>query len=229
MNKLSISLTRAETTFGFVYLAVQLFILQAGLTLANLALGSPLTMAQLNFAFFFINFLCTTLIFHRFLLVSGKLILAFPLRCLRIAFFGFVLNWIANFVISILITIAFPDFQNVNDSSIQALTQENYALMTIGTVFLAPVAEELLYRGLIFGSLYNRSKILAYTLSSGVFACLHVVGYIGLYSAPHLLLCFLQYIPPALILGWVYAKSDTIWTPILLHIAVNQLAILSMR
>ena len=60
----------------------------------------------------------------------------------------------------------YPDFSNVNDTSIMELTQQNYTLMAIGTVLLVPVVEETLYRGVVFGSLYKRSRVAAYTVST---------------------------------------------------------------
>ena len=229
MKTLTVTLRPGEKILGFLYLAIEILLLQSCIWMVNLFLGEPMSEAQLNFLYFFINFLFTTLIFHRFLIDCGKIALAAPLRCLSVAFTGFSLNWLANIAVSMVITGFFPDFYNVNDDSIAGLVRDNYVLMSIGTVLLAPVAEELLFRGLVFGSLYNHSRWLAYTVSVAGFACLHVIGYIGLYSPVHLLLCFAQYIPAALILCWVYARSNTIWAPILLHIAVNGIAILSMR
>ena len=122
-----------------------------------------------------------------------------------------------------------PDFFNVNDSAISTMVDQNTDLMAIGTILLAPVAEELFYRGLIFRGFYNKKPILGYLVSTLAFASLHVVGYIGLYSPLHLLLCLLQYIPAGICLGWAYAKTDCIFAPILMHIAINQIGILSMR
>jgi membrane protease YdiL (CAAX protease family) len=81
----------------------------------------------------------------------------------------------------------------------------------------------------IFGSIYKRSRILGYAVSALVFAALHVIGYIGFFAPTHLLLCFLQYIPAGLCLAWAYVMADTIWAPILMHIAINQMGVLAMR
>ena len=44
-----------------------------------------------------------------------------------------------------------------------------------------------------------------------------------------LFLSFLQYVPAGLCLAWSYEKADSIWAPILIHIAVNQMGNLAMR
>ena len=106
---------------------------------------------------------------------------------------------------------------------------DNRLAMIIGAVLLAPAAEELLYRGLVFGSLKSKSLWAAYLVSTILFAVIHVMGYIDTYTLPHLLLAFVQYLPAGLVLAWTYHKSGNILSPILIHIAVNTLAILSLR
>ncbi len=229
MKKLSVVPNTNETIFGFIYLAVQLTVLQPILVVIGMLIGVPISEAVLNFLFFAINFICVTILLHRYLITSGKVALENVFGTLRGAFLGFAVYWLLNIFISLLIQKISPDFFNVNDSSIAELTKENYTLMAIGTVLLVPITEEALYRGLIFGRLYNFNRILAYAVSTVFFCALHVVGYIGLYSPLQLLLCLIQYVPAGLCLGWAYAKTGTIWAPILIHITINQIAISTMR
>ncbi|MBQ8360158.1 MAG: CPBP family intramembrane metalloprotease [Oscillospiraceae bacterium] len=229
MKNLSIFMTRTERILGFSYLPVQILLLPVVLVQGNLILGSPLSAAQLNFILFALDFICITVIFRRFLLQSLRQALSVPWRLLRYAGAGLLLYWIGSFVVNFFILTVYPDFSNVNDASISELTQQNYTLMSVGTVLLVPVTEETLYRGLIFGSIYKRSRIAGYAVSALIFAALHVVGYIGYFTPVHLLLCFLQYIPAGLCLAWAYVMADTIWAPILMHIAINQMGVLAMR
>ena len=105
----------------------------------------------------------------------------------------------------------------------------NRLLMLIGTVILVPPVEECLFRGLIFGLFHRRSRLAAYAVSSLLFCAIHVIGYIGYYEPLHLLLCFVQYLPAGLALGWAYEFSGSIYAPTLIHMAVNAIGILSMR
>lgn len=224
MNKLSVSMTRAETVGGWIYLVLQLTILPVFLVSVNLLLGSPLSDASLNFVFYALNFICATVIFRRFLLDSLRQALAAPFRCLRSALFGLILYYLLSLLMGFLIVSIAPDFSNANDQNIADQARDNYMLVSIGTVLLVPPVEEVLYRGLIFRGLYNRSRVAAYIASTLVFCAIHVTGYIGFYDPLTLLLCFLQYIPAGLCLGWAYARADSIWAPILMHITVNQIA-----
>lgn len=229
MKKLSISMTRTEQTLGFVFIPIQILLLPILLEQGNLILGNPLNAVQLNFALFAVDFICVTVIFRRFLWRSLQQALSDPWRLLRFAGAGLLLYWLGSFVVNYFIITVYPAFSNVNDDSISALTQQNYTLMAFGTVILVPVTEETLYRGVIFGSIYKRSRIAGFAVSALLFAALHVIGYIGSFAPVHLLLCFLQYIPAGLCLAWAYVMADTIWAPVLMHIAINQMGVLVMR
>ena len=44
-----------------------------------------------------------------------------------------------------------------------------------------------------------------------------------------LLLCFVQYLPAGLCLGWAYARADSIFAPTLMHMIINLIGMLAMR
>ena len=229
MKKISVSMTRSETVLGWSYFVFQLLFLGVILVVINMLLSNPLTETQLNILLFFLNFFCIMLIFRKFLWKNLQNTFRAPFVTLKTAGLGFLLYYGSSILINILIFTLDPEFANVNDSNIDQMLNENYTLMSICTVLLVPVAEETLYRGLLFRGLYNKNALLGYALSTVIFAAIHVVGYIGTYDPYTLLLCFLQYIPAGIFLGWAYAKADSIWACILIHIAVNQIGILAVR
>ena len=229
MKKLSVTMTRKEKLLGWIYYPLQLLVIPVLVSLINALAGYPLNEATLNVVYFGVNFLCVGLIFFRFLKENAKVALSFPLRCLSSAAFGMVLYWGLSYAVQIVIVVVSPDFFNINDAAIGSMVQENYTLMVIGTVLLVPLAEETLYRGLMFGQLYNRSPLAAYVVSVCVFAAVHVVGYIGQYAPLQLCLCFLQYLPAGVAMGWAYARANSIWSPILMHITFNLIGMAFMR
>ena len=108
-------------------------------------------------------------------------------------------------------------------------TDPNNVSMFLYAGFLAPVAEEMLYRGLIFRELSQTSKAAAYLVSMAAFAAIHVLGYIGSEDLGRLVLCFIQYLPAGLCLAWTYTKADNIVAPIVVHAIVNAVAIGALR
>lgn len=229
MMKLSVSPKRSEMIPGWIYMIFQLTLLPTLLFAGNAQLPKPFSEAELNLVFFCMNFVSIWIIFRRYLIGSAKIALKAPLRCISTAALGFCAYWFSNMVIGIFITTLYPDFLNLNDQSILEMSRGSFFIMAIGTVLLVPVVEEVLYRGLIFHTLYNRNRITAYAVSSAIFSLIHIAGYITLYSPTALLLSFIQYIPAGLCLGWAYARADSVWAPILIHTLVNLIGILSMR
>ena len=152
-----------------------------------------------------------------------------PGKTLWAALLGYLGSMMLSTLVSLAILRLYPEFTNVNDSAITAMSRQSRTLMAIGGVFLAPVTEELLFRGLIFRNLYGKSRFFAYTLSMVLFSLIHVSGYIGLYEWKLLALCFVQYLAPALCLNLAYRYSGTLVAPILLHMLNNLAAFSAMR
>ena len=122
-----------------------------------------------------------------------------------------------------------PEFRSPSNF-MNLLRQATFnGLIAFGTVFLVPIAEESLYRGLLFCGFHRKSRIVAYILSTVVFALIHVSGYIGEVSPSFFALSLLQYLPAGVCLAWAYEKTDTIWTPILMHMTINLLSISLLR
>ncbi len=220
--------SRAQA-LGFGWLFVQLAVLPSLLTLGNAGLGRPLDLAQLNFVYYLLNFLAVSLIFRRIFQESLANLKEHPWASLRTALLGLLAYGICFWGLSALGDWLLPDFSNQNDAAIFSMTEEHFLLMVMGTVFLVPPAEECLYRGLIFRKFYGLSPWKAYGISSLIFACIHVLGYLGQYSGPELLFAVAQYLPAGWILAWSYARSSSIFVPICIHAAVNLLTILTAR
>ena len=142
-------------------------------------------------------------------------------KCLCTAGIGYLYYRLLSLLVVQLILAIYPQYYNLNDASISTMASSNLVLISIGTILIAPIYEELLFRGLIFQGLYGRNRFLAYALSTAAFAGIHVLGYLSLMTPLHLALAFLQYVPAGLILCWVYAKADSIFAPIILHVGVN--------
>ena len=122
-----------------------------------------------------------------------------------------------------------PSFTNYNDASILALGRSSRLLTLIGVVVLVPPVEECFFRGLIFATLYRKSHWAAYIVSMLAFTAIHIMGYIGTYSAAELLIAIAQYLPAGLCLAWSYTKAETIFAPILIHAIINFVAISGLR
>ena len=228
-KSLYISMRRAEKILGWLYMAFSVLLLPSVLLWFNGKLSDPMNEGTLNFVFYLTNFLFILCIFHRFL--RDSLVAAWRdiWNFIQAVVLGYVAYWAASKAMDLIMSYLLPGFSNVNDASIAAMAKANYTLMLIGVVFLVPLAEEVLYRGLIFRNLWQSSKAAAYLVSIAAFAAVHVLGYIGSEDIRRLLLCFIQYLPAGLCLAWTYTKADNIAAPMVVHAIVNAVAIGALR
>ena len=218
-----------ESMGGFCYLAFQMLFLPSLLSWGNAQLPTPLSDAELNFLFYLINFIAVLIIFHDFLSKALTQVFQHPILFIEGVILGtvayYALFWLTDKAVSLLV----PGFSNYNDASVLEMVYSNRLLMLVGLLVLVPLAEECLFRGLIFRNLYGKSKWAAYIVSILAFAVIHILGYIGQYSPLELILAFLQYLPAGLCLAWAYIRSGTIFAPIVIHSIVNYISIYGIR
>ncbi len=228
-NAKPIALNWRQEKAGWMYWFISLFLLPIILPSVNSLLEKPLTDPWLNFVYYCLNLGVLGWLFLSLLKESLEIAGKHLPAVLVTALVCFFLYRLCAILFGLLITWLEPGFSNVNDTNIAQQLSENFFAMAVGTVILVPTAEELLHRGLVFGSLYPKNRLLAYVLSALLFAAIHVVGYVGAFPPLTLLLCFVQYLPAGLILALSYEKSGTIVTPILIHTLVNLMGLLALR
>lgn len=228
-KNVNVTMTRSELGLGWVWLVFELLALPTLLRLLNSLLPVPLSSAYLNFIYYCLNCGFVLGFFHKFLgrslASAGRNFWNF----LQAVVLGFVGYWVFTSGLSRLFPLIAPDFTNLNDQSIAALAGSHYVLMVVGIVILVPTAEEVLFRGVVYGGIRKKSRVWAYIISTALFAFLHVGGYLGSGITLSLILSFIQYIPAGLFLAWAYEKADSIFAPIVIHTAINAIGIYAMR
>lgn len=112
------------------------------------------------------------------------------------------------------------------DYKSQFLLAPGYTVAVV--ILLRPAVEEILYRGLLFGSLRGKNRPLAYAVSSLLFA----VGSVWQYAFPvggaAYLLLALQYLPMGLAYCWSYDNGGSVFAPIILRVIVQCLGLLAI-
>ena len=222
-------MTRKEAYYGFVYLIVQFFLLPPVISLLLPFLPASVNDAQINFVYYLINFVAITVIFRKFLWQNLERMSLYPGYFFRVALLGLARYIVLNTLVGMLLMQLDPSYFNANDSAIAEMVQSERTLIAAGTILLVPPAEECLFRGLVFGTLRKYNRAIAYIVSVTAFSVIHITGYLGVYTPLQLLISFLSYLPAGICLAWAYERADTIFAPILIHAAVNAIAIYGMR
>lgn len=227
-KRLSQKMTRWEYVGGGVYFFLYLYFVPLAIaaifTLLGWDMKAPATQMWINISYFSVNLLAMILIFHRFLYKNleniGKNFWGF----VQAVILGWVLYQVSSYLVSLALSWLCPTLENLNNDLFEDQAKTNFLVTALGTVFLAPLTEECLFRGLIFQGLHSKNRWVAYILSALAFSLLHVLGYIEQYTWWQMALVTLQYLPGGIALAWAYEKSDTIFAPVVLHMIVNAIS-----
>ncbi len=134
-------------------------------------------------------------------------------------FYGFLLLFLSNVFFS---SLAATIIQNIlgrfnytfNFDLIDYSAATNSPLQMLTIIFLAPITEELLFRGIILQKLKQFGPLYAVAITTLLFALVHgnIVSFFGVFFS-------------SLLYGWAALKYSIVW-PILLHMANNAFALL---
>lgn len=125
-----------------------------------------------------------------------------------------------------LILILIGQKNNPNNAAIFSLAGEDLGMTAAVAVFLAPIAEEAMFRGGVFGLLRRYSRAAAYAVSMLAFSVYHIWNFA--LSDPTAWIYLLQYLPASFLLARIYEKTNSLWASIFLHMTVNGVSMLAI-
>lgn len=221
-------LSRGERAAAWIYLPLHVAVLP--LLLSLLALAWPdgdLSELKLNVYYYAAGCIYMLVLLRGGLRRSFDALLDRPTSALAALLVSvaiyFVLSWAVGLgALALDVDLTDPP----NNDLVLGLADSNFWLVFVMVVVLAPVVEEPLFRGAIFGSLYRRSRWAAYAVSAALFSLYHVWQYAAAYGDVKTLLYAAGYLPAALALAYCYERTGSLWTPILFHAAVNAFSML---
>ncbi len=128
-----------------------------------------------------------------------------------------VLSAVGAIVLSVLVSQIGPSPEGIKDA-MRVVHEPNLFLPSLLVLALfAPVVEELVFRGLLFGWLEGRwGARVAVALSTIAFALAHI-------EPAHVVLVA----PLGLLFGWLRWRTDSILPPMFAHIANNGMAVIA--
>lgn len=218
-------MTHTERVLGWIWLPVNTFLLPILAAVYVYANPDQLSDGALNLVTFAVSAVALLLMLHRFWRESFHRMLDRPGRCLGAMLLGGLVNYALSLAVSpVLLLVLDGAVDNPNNAALLEIAQQDLGMIKAASVFLAPLVEETLFRGVVFGSLRPRRRVLAYALSTGLFSLLHVWQYILVSADASLLVYALQYIPSGVALAYCYERSGSIWPPIFLHMLLNTVA-----
>lgn len=211
--------TRGELFRGWVFFALYLTAFPALMGAVQQLTGSELPVAETNVLYYL---LCAALLFillWTFLRQNFDRFLDRLAENLLICLAGLAAAVLLVFLVG---RIPLP-VSNPNTMSYPEQFALSPAATVVILVLLMPVVEEILFRGLIFGTVRPYSRVLAYVLAVPVYAVYCVWQFVysyGIIDWRYLLLA-VEYLPMSAALCWCYERGQSIWSAVLLHMALN--------
>ena len=228
----SAGMTRLEKILGSGLLAVYLVVLPLGadpmFDLVGRLFGIAISDSVRNAAYYYILFALTLVAFWGYLGRNARAMLDHAGTFLLSVGVGLVAFYGLNEVVWRVLKMLALGRDNLNDQAILArMGAAPYSTIFI-LVFLAPVIEEAIFRGYIFGNLREFNRAAAYLISCLLFAFLHVWQFVVLNHDFSYLIIMVQYLMPGLVMAWTFERSGSLWGSILLHCIVNGLSVWSV-
>ena len=214
---------------GWIYLPVHVFLLPFLLGMIAAVWpgatdgGLNALLEHVNLIYYAIGAVFVLLVFFPVLRRDYDTLADHPGRSVFAIVSGGLLDYALTFAVApLLLLLLGADVSNPNNEAVISLDSGE---MRAAAFFLAPIVEEALFRGVIFGSVRRRSRVWAYVLSVAAFSLYHVWQYVVMYGDPKLLLSALAYVPVSAALTFCYEQTRSIWPPVFFHMCINALSL----
>ena len=219
-------MTRGETIAALLYLPLHVWLLPR--LLYSLPETAGLTDLTVNVAVYVFGTVYMLALLGRFLRRDFDPLCDHFGYCILQVLICYGMMLAFNLLLSGILTLVFPAGSvNPNNDAVMEMAGVEFGKTAALAIFLAPLVEEPVFRGAIFGSLREKNRILAYALSMLLFALYHVWGYA--LSDPIYWLYLLQYLPVSWLLCRCYERCNSIWGSIFFHMMVNAVSISALN
>lgn len=214
-------MTYTQTLLGWFYLPLHLFLLPLFIGMFAFFTRTELSGVFVNELYFGTGTVFVLLVMGEWLRRNFYVLLDRPGRFALCLAVGFAADYVMSLAVQLVLMLVPGAVGNPNNAELAELAGSDYSAMAGLSVFLAPMVEETLFRGVVFGTIRRKSRTAAYAVSALLFALLHVWQYALIDSDPWYFIYMLQYLPVSLVLAWQYERSGSIWTPIAFHMLIN--------
>ncbi len=220
---------RRERICGWIWLPIHVILLPLFFVPVVYLLVGPdkLTEAGTNVIYYLISFVFVLAAFWNFLRESFDRFVGNLRRVILVMAIAYVLQLGLSLVLQ-LVTGMLGELETPNNDAIGELANLEYNKMFAVAVLMAPIVEEVLFRGVLFGSLARRHRWLGWVVSIAVFCLYHVWQFAVVAQDWTVLIDAIEYIPLSAAITYCYDRTETIWTPIFFHIFTNSLALAYM-
>lgn len=213
-----------EARKGWVLFALYLVLFPTVMGVIQYSVGGEFPVAEANVIYYLLSAAMVFLVFWNYLKSSFLHLMDHLPETLN----AFAVGLLVAVVFTVLFSLLPYPVENPNiENYVDQFALSPSATATI-LILLMPLVEEVLFRGLLFGSLLPLGKPLAWVVSVLAYCIYCVWQFVFTYGNIDLryLTLMLQYLPASLAFHGCFDRSGNIWGCVALHMAVNALALI---
>ena len=221
-----------ERIGGIIYIPIHCCVLPLLLAIADMVIfnstGTELNSLTVNFVIYSIGCLFCFIFMWKYLKASFGDIFDAPGKFIKTAIGSLCINYFISIIVASVIMVVMENGSgsviNPNTEDAGVLIHQDFNTAAIMTVIFAPIVEECMFRGALFGTIRTKSRFWAYAVTAAAFSIYHLWAYFLTDYSWELWIYLLQYAPISIILCRAYEKSGTVWCPIVIHSVINLIA-----
>jgi len=126
-------------------------------------------------------------------------------------------------MIAFLILNSFINFDTIQDDFVNRMqiSTSQFVWASIYTIVINALIEEIFFRGFIFMNLLKKNRVLAYLISSGLFAIYHMAIFKTWFSLPIFILIMFGLFVGGLIFSHFVEKTNSFLASYMIHVSAD--------
>lgn len=224
----SLPMYTSEKVFGWIYAAVHIFLMAYILSFVFGLLskvGITVQERYFNLVYYAVGFILIFIFMHHYLKSTFYDLCENKWNTVSAVTTGYLFYYVLAYIVNAIVMAVTGEASNPNNDAVVKAFLENRNIMLAVAAVIAPIVEEVLFRGVIFGTIRRKNRIAAYIVSTFMFALYHLWSYFVYEYEPSLFWDILQYIPGGIVLAWAYERGRNLWASIALHMLINFFAL----
>ncbi len=214
-------LLRSEVLLGWLFVPVFTFLVPLLLRAVVEYWPVPVPAAQASTVYYLIGFLYALIFLRRFVKTDWIAFWDKKLLTVLTLVVTHLLYVVLSFAVAALTVALWRDGAETFASDLPGLSGSLPEGMFTPLVLLAPLAEEALFRGVVFGTLRKKSRAAAYVVSAALFAVYSVWQTAAANPEISFLFLAVTTVPTGLATAFCYERTGNIWAPTLYRALLN--------
>lgn len=216
------TMQKTQRNAGYAYLPFHIFLIPLFLEMLDRYLPKGIGQTTQYIVYYGLGLLFCFIVMWKYLRSAYDVLADNVIKNIVTFIFAYIIYDLLDYIADALLLVILGDavIKSNNDAIMSIASIDSKAALGL-MWFIAPIIEEILFRGVLFGSLQPKNRTMAYVVSIAVYALYSIWQYAVALNDWRMLIYMIECIPLGYALNWLYEKTNCIWMPIFLHMLIN--------